>query len=233
MPPSTFAGLLLFLLVVAPGFLFSLLAARRRAAAKVSVFEETARVVLASVVFSSLAAAAASLIFTTTNVSVDLGRLIGQGRPYLSEHYRAIGAFLGLQLALACVLALLANLLEISRIRRRTDHAPPRLTQESAWDRPLGRLPAGSRAQVWLRLASGIELTGAVAAFGHEIDVQERELVLKDPIEIRYPEKPLQSVAHQRLVVQGSDIEFLAVQYVEDDHAVSPQVRWWQRWCHR
>lgn len=229
MPPSTLAGLLLFLWVVTPGFLFSLLAGRRRAAAKTSVFQETARVVLASVAFSSLAAAAASIVVTRARESVDLGRLIGEGRPYLSQHYQTVGAFLGLQLAVACSLAVLVNLFEIWRIRGATDQAPPRLTQESAWDRPLGRLPAGSRAQVWLRLPSGIELTGAVAAFGHEIDVRERELVLKDPIEIRYPDKPVQPVAHQRVIVQGADVEFLAVQYVEDGNTNVLQQRWWKR----
>lgn len=227
MPPSTLLGLLLFLWLVTPGFLFSLLAGRRRAAAKVSVFQETARVVLASVAFTSLAAAVAYLMINGTDVSVDLGRLIGEGRPYLGQHYRAVGAFLGLQIVVACALAVLVDRIEIWRIRKATDQAPPRLAQESAWDRPLSRIPAGSRPQVWLRLSSGIELSGAVAAFGHEIDVRDRELVLKDPIEIHYPEKAIQPVHHQRIVVQGADIKFVAVQYVDDENATEPRRRWW------
>lgn len=218
MPPNTLLGLLMFLWLVSPGFLFTLLAGRRRAAAKESAFQETARVVLASVAFSSLGAAVAVLVLSGTHVDVDPGRLIGEGRPYLGQHYRAVGAFLGLQIVIACGLAGLANLIEIGRVSRATEQAPPRLTQESAWDRPLGRFPTGSRPQVWLRLTSGIELRGIVAAFGHEIDVQERELVLRDPIEIRYPEKAMLPVHEQRVVVQGADIEFLAVQYIEEEN---------------
>lgn len=208
--------------------MFTLLASRRRATAKESAFRETAQVVLASVAFSSAGAAVAAVL-VGARVDVDPGRLISEGRPYLGQHYRAVAAFLGLQIVVACGLAGLVNFFEILRIRTATDHAPPRLTQESAWDRPLGRCPAGSRPQAWVRLTSGVELRGIVAAFGHEIDVQDRELVLKDPIEIRYPGQTMQPVREQRVVVQGADIEFLAVQYIEDEKAPEPRRRWWQQ----
>lgn len=214
LPPNTFLGLLLFLWLVAPGFLFTLLVARRRAAAKQSTFQETGRVILASIALSSVSAAISALVLSLLRVHVDLGRLIGDGRPYLAQHYRGLGAFLGLQLVIACALAVLVDRIEVGLIQRATGGAPPRLLEESAWNRPLGRYPAGSQPLVWLRLKNGLEFRGILAAFGHEIDLAHRELVLRDPIEIRYPGQQLRKIEDQLLVVQGADIEFLAVRYI-------------------
>lgn len=232
MPPTTLLGLLLFLWLVTPGFLFTLLAGRRRAAAKESVFQETAGVVVTSVLFSSLGTAVAALVLHAIGVNVDLGRVIGDSRAYLAQHYRAVGLFLGLQILASCVAAVLANVAMALLTRVRTGQASPRLAQESAWDRPLGRVPRGSRPRVWVRLSSGIELLGFVAAVGHEIDVGERELVLRDPIEMRYPgQDATHPLVEKRLIVQGADIEFLAVKYVLKEPPIKRS--WRQRRQHR
>ena len=57
MLPSTFLGLLLFLWLITPGFLYNLLAARRRIVQPASTFQEITRVVLASALFSGVAGA--------------------------------------------------------------------------------------------------------------------------------------------------------------------------------
>ncbi len=80
-----------------------------------------------------------------------------------------------------------------------------------------GAHPAGASTHVWLRLGSGTEFRGKVLGFGHDIDVDERELVLGYPIEVRYPKQRWQSLGVWRqLVVQGGDIEFLAVAHFAD-----------------
>jgi hypothetical protein len=213
MLPSTFLGVLLFLWLVTPGFLFSLLAARRRATAAESAFHETARTVVSSVVFTSLGAGVAALVVAASPATISLARLIVDSQAYVGSHAGSLGLFLSVQIATACLLAWGADGLERQRTKDETGQDPPELRTVSAWDEPLDGCPPGTSTRVWLRLRSGIEFLGKLGGVGREIDVDERELLLVPPIEIRYPKQGWQTLRHQRLVVQGSDIEFLATTY--------------------
>lgn len=214
MLPSTFLGVLAFLWLVTPGFLFRLLAARRRATAAESAFYETALTVVGSVAFSTVGAGIAAAVVAISPAQVSLGRLIVEGRAYLGRHAGSVGLFIAVQIVSACLLAWAADWFERQRIKDETGQDPPQLHTISAWDRPLGVRPAGTSTHVWLRLPSGIEFRGKIGGFGHEIDVAERELVLVPPIEIRYPRQRWQPLRDwQRVVLQGSDLEFLAATY--------------------
>ena len=115
---------------------------------------------------------------------------------------------------MACGLAVVADRFERHHIKKTTKQDPPTLRTESAWDGPLKQRPSGTVTHVWLRLANDIEFRGQLGAFGHEIAVAERELVLVSPIEVRYPLQRWQSLRDwQRLILQGDDIQFLAVTY--------------------
>lgn len=217
MLPSTFVGVLLFLWLVTPGFLFGVLAGRRRAAAATSAFHETAQVIVASVVFSGLGAALAALVVAILPARLSLRSLILDGRAYLGQHAGSAALFLLTQIVIACLLAWAADGLERRRTASRTGQPPPQLRTESAWNRLLGAHPPGASTHVWLRLTSGTEFRGRVLGFGHEIDVDERELVLTNPIEVRYPKQRWQSLGvWHHLALQGGDIEFLAVTHYAD-----------------
>lgn len=217
MLPSTFVGLLLFLWLVTPGFLFGVLAGRRRAAAEPSAFHEIAKVVVASVVFSGLGAAVAAVVVSVSPAQLSLRGLILDGQTYLGQHAGSAGLFLAVQIVVACLLAWGTDGVLRRLVTSRTGQPPPRLQTVSAWDPLLGARPAGASTHVWLRLASGTEFRGKVGGFGHEIEVGERELVLVWPIEVRYPSQPWQSLSVWRqVVIQGGDVEFLAVSYPAD-----------------
>lgn len=217
MLPSTFVGVLLFLWLVTPGFLFGVLADRRRADAAASAFHETAQVVVASVLFSGLGAALAALAVAVSPARLSLRGLILDGRVYLGQHAGSAGLFLAVQIVVACLLAWAADKLQRHLVKKETGQPAPELRTQSAWDPLLGARPAKASTHVWLRLTSGTEFRGKVLGFGHEIDVDERELILVSPIEVRYPSQQWQSLGIWRhLVVQGGDIEFVAVAHHAD-----------------
>jgi hypothetical protein len=225
MLPSTFLGLLLFLWLVTPGFLFNLLVANRRALRPASTFEEITRVVLASVLFSTLAGllVAAGLALIPRR-GFRLGQALNSGLPYLRQHYLWVAGLLAAQVVVACLLAWAANGILRCRMARSDGRPAPRLKAESAWTSLLRAAPAGTSTHVWLRLTSGVELRGRVVGFGHEVDVEDRELILGPPLEMRGDHRDkLQKLEWQHLVVQGGDIESLAVKYMRDTPAPDSQ----------
>jgi hypothetical protein len=163
MLPSTFLGLLLFLWLVTPGFLFNLLAARRRTLRPASTFEEITRVVLASVLFSTLAGLLVAVgLALIPRRGFRLGHALNSGPPYLRQHYLWVAGLLAAQVVVACLLALLANRILKWQLERSTGRPAPRLKAESAWTPLLSGAPKGTSAHVWLKLRDGVELRGKV-----------------------------------------------------------------------
>jgi hypothetical protein len=220
MLPSTFLGLLLFLWLITPGFLYNLLAARRRIVQPASTFQEITRVVLASALFFGVAGALVlgveGLIFRG---GFQLARAVNGGALYLRQHYLWVAGLLTTQVVLACLMAWGADGIFKWHTRHSTGRAAPRLKAESAWTPLLSTAPNAAHAYVWLRLKSGIELIGRVEGFGHEIAVADRELVLAAPIKMKEAGGKVADVPWQYLAVDGGDIESLAVKYVGDTPA--------------
>jgi len=219
MPPSTFLGLLLFVWLVTPGFVFNYLAARRRPAQAESPFQDASRVVLASVLFSSMA----MLVVLGVNEAVgspsalDLRRVVSGDTAYLRDKYVLLAMALILQVLGACGLAWLGDVIVKAVIAKLSMQAPPTLRSESAWTKPLDLKPAGATTRVWVRLKSGVDLIGTVAAFDHAIDLVDRELVLTTPLQIQTRDGQLTLLQWQFIIVQGPDIEMLGVKYVTTD----------------
>lgn len=220
MPPSTFVGLLLFLWLVTPGFVFNWAANRRRALHTETTFHEVSRVVLASAAFSTVTGLLVALIgagigLVRPTLGIDLGRVLTTDQPYLRDNLGVAIAYLLLQVVAACGLALGADWAIRKRITKRQG-TPPKLRAESAWTAPFGSRPAGASAHAWVRLKSGLELRGKVAAIGHDIPIADRELVLTMPLHIRPPGGHMQELQWQTVIVQGPDIDALAVKYQRD-----------------
>lgn len=222
MPPNTFVGLLLFLWLVTPGFVFSWLAGRRRAQASETAFQEVSRIVLASAAFSTIASlllAGVNALLGLAGHGLDLARAVTADQPYLRDHIGALAIALLLQVVLACALALGTDFLIRWRTSKHNERPPLRLRAESAWTQPLAQRLAGASPRVWVRLKSGIELRGKVASVTHDIPIADRELVLTMPLHIQRIEGPRQELKWQWIVVQGSDIEALAIKYERDEDA--------------
>lgn len=216
MLPSTFVGLLLFLWLITPGFVFNTLAARRRTLETETTLQEASRIILASVLFSTMA----GVILVVLNAwvvgparGVDLDLLINSGAVYVRHKPVALAIYLAFQVLLACGLAWVGDWWIRRAITKRTGKPPPRLHVQSAWTRPLAIQPQDAEAHAWVRMKSGVEFTGKLDGIGHEIDLTDRELVLISPLLMRTPGGQTQKLLWQWLIVQGPDIDSLAVRY--------------------
>lgn len=220
MPPSTFVGLLLFLWLVTPGFVFNWLAGRRRAQATETTFQEASRVVLASAGFSTLAALLVigiDSLLSLADHGIDLGRVVAADKPYIRAEVGALGAELLLQVVLACGLAWAANYVIRKRVAKQKNRPPLRLRTESAWTEPFGKQPPSASARAWVRLKSGVELRGKVASVTHDIPIADRELVLTMPLHIQRTDGLREKLKWEWVIIQGPDIEALAIKYERDE----------------
>lgn len=211
MVPGSWLSVLLFLLLVAPGVLFDLLSERRRAGALESAFREAGRVVLASLLFTG-----ASLCLLGVARAIrpgwfpDVGRLVRDGPEYVSTHYRLVARTLVVQ----CMLALAAAWLAHEVLARRQGGAT--ISSVSAWTRVFKEeRPIGHDALVRVRLAGGVVYSGRVAHFSPDLAVEDRELVLAAPITSKVVGSSMAAVPaqYQRVVLRGSAIEVLSVEY--------------------
>lgn len=211
MIPSTWLSVVFFLFLVAPGVCFDLLAERRRAGLSESAFREASRIVLASTCFSSVGFLVLALLRASApSWMPDPGDLLGtEGHSYLATHYRLILRALlseaGVALAAACL---------CDRLLSRNGRA--HLRSMSTWTRVIRQeCPAGHVPHVRLRLASGAVYVGRVADFTADLDPDGRELILMPPLFSKTGTQPLADMPSewQRLIVSGSAVETLAVQY--------------------
>lgn len=222
MPPNTFIGLLLFVWLITPGFLFSWKAAKRRALHTETVLQEVSRIVLASVLFSTLA----GLIVITVDLAVGrrgtvLSRAVAADPEVWRTEAATLLGYLLLQVLLACGLALLADRLIRWRVTKKRGTPPPQLRSESSWTEALGQRPVNAAPHAYLRLKSGVELQGKVAAFTHDLVVDDRELVLTAPLWIRPPDGSLQELRWGTVIIRGPDIDCLAVRYQRETPAAN------------
>jgi hypothetical protein len=214
MIPDTWLSVLLFLLFVAPGLLFDMLSERRRASYTESAFREASRVALASVVFSLVAIAVLGGIrVIVPQVFPDPGDLLAQNPgAYAAHHYGQIFLALVAQVALACGAAATFDWI----LGRRKGSGTIR--KISAWQMVLRqKLPKGYEAYARVRLSSGIVYTGLVFAHSPDFDLDNRELILTQPMSSKLPGGTLAPVPEQfkTVAIRGSLIDTMSVEYRE------------------
>jgi uncharacterized protein DUF6338 len=104
--PTTVVGVLLFVLLLAPGFAYMLRRRRERPAAAVSSFQETVTLALVSLACDIIVLLAFALLRALLpNHTPDVGALIRGPEQYLEQHYAAVGFWLLSLLLVACLLA--------------------------------------------------------------------------------------------------------------------------------
>ena len=90
------------------------------------------------------------------------------------------------------------------------------IRQVSAWTQVLKRdCPKGHDAYVRVRLEGGTIYSGLLANFSSDPEVDGRELVLAPPIATKTGENQMTAVPgqYQRVVIRGSAIEVMSVEY--------------------
>ncbi|WP_433516473.1 DUF6338 family protein [Nonomuraea sp. CA-143628] len=186
--PTSVPALLLFVVLLLPGFVYVLVWERKAPHRRPSTFRETALVVFGSVL-AELTVLALFFAFRAVvpAATPDVGRLVREGSRYASVHWVSLTWWGIALLAAATLLAALIG---------RWAAARPHPSAQSAWfqlfaDRPrqmaaaCGELPS---ARVCCFLDDGSQFEGTLAWFNQlSGDVTDRDLILVAPL-IRWDE---------------------------------------------
>jgi hypothetical protein len=211
--PSSLTGLVLFVLLLAPGFVFAAQRERRTPRRRRSTFAET---VLLGVT-SFLCDVSALLVFAVLRTTIpdhtpDVGRLVREGRDYFDANFAYIAWWaLGL-LALACAFGFVLG------------RWPPRfapifandITFTSAWWDLFEQYP-DSTVYVGCELNDGSYLGGELFTYNSdEEETADRELALSAPITYRAAEtdEPVELEDVGAVSVSAGQIKFMTVSYL-------------------
>ncbi|WP_330358865.1 DUF6338 family protein [Streptomyces chartreusis] len=211
--PATFTSLLLFIVLLAPGFAYAAVRDRHRPERTSTALRETSRVVLASVGFG----AAALVLFACVRVSApgltpDVGRLVRERGAYVRMHYAETVMWTAAVLLLAVLFAVLAARF----LPRRPFAVNP---ESSAWW-VLFDMNARANGAQWIQvgceLTDGSYLAGRVHHYSPSPEeTGDRELALGPPFEYRpAPGGEQRDLSNtHRVVVSARQIKFLGVTY--------------------
>lgn len=231
--PTSWGGVLLFLLLIAPGLLFDLLADRRRAQVKETALREAGRITLASLVFGAVGFLAVCVLASGfPRVFVWPFSALEADEPVAQYGTFRLAITLGVQTVVALGAAWGYNQW-LSRRRRsplragwrqvltkawwRSGERPGRIRAVSSWKLVLGdNVPKGQYAHARVRLKSGTVWTGRVGPFSTDLETSGRELVLQKPLSVGAPEKPQKPVpaSWHLVLLAGDDIDSITVKYV-------------------
>ena len=131
--PTTLTGLLLFVVLLLPGFAYAVGKERNATGQQLTPFRETAAVVAASVSFELVVLGIFAVIRTLwPSLTPDVGALIRDGRSYLRGggsqpgHYGQVALWTIGMLAVATVLAYVAHVRDVAREPRHPCRLHPR-----------------------------------------------------------------------------------------------------------
>lgn len=211
MIPTTWLALILFLLVVSPGLFFDLLAARRRVGTVESAFREIGRVAMGSLGFTLVTLLAVlGLRQLFPRLFLDPHALILTGNTYLADHYGDV-------VLTIVVAASVSHALAFGLHKRLAMRDGETIRKVSVWSKAFKQdVPDGHAVFARVRLSSGIVYTGQIENFSPEIPVADRELLLTKPLAVKFDAgSELTSLpdAYSRVIVPGSEVEVIAVEY--------------------
>lgn len=210
MVPSSFAGVGIFLLLVAPGITYELLRQRTQLPRGESTFIEISRVLLFGVVYSGAAILPIALIAAIEPRSVvDLSAWVRDGDAYVADHIHIVGWTLILELALASLLAIAASDLGA--------HSPVRLMHDGNLWHALTQTWAGRGVETYLdvRMKDGTSIVGRWVGHTNEPDPLKREVALSD-VSVRHPgqiDLAALGKGWKFIVLSGSEVAHIAGYY--------------------
>lgn len=195
--PTTLAGLLIFVVLLLPGFAYLVGKERHGTERRASPFRETVAIVAASVTSEIFVLALFSVArWRWASITPDVGALVRSPDDYfvgtgtMHGHYGEVSAWaLGL-LALATVVAYSAT---SPRIRWIASKLPligpyPHDSTVSAWWLLFEKFPRGRQVEVGCILDDGSFFCGYLASFNNSADdMPDRDLILRPPIRYRAP----------------------------------------------
>jgi len=222
--PTTLVGLVLFVVLLAPGLTFVVRRAVTQPVQKLSVLRETAGLVLRSLVCDALTLLLFGGIRAVAPKSTpDAGALVEPDSLYLRQHYYYVLLWAGGLLLMACVMALTAARLQTTAaVGRITGSRPVRwlvpeasVTTEPAWWVLFNAQPA-SRCYVGCTLDDGTYLAGFLYTYSPDSDeTADRELTLTGPIEYRVAgSASAVELSVGAIAISARKIQYLTVSYL-------------------
>ncbi len=188
--PTTFTGLLLFVVVLLPGFAYLVGKERHGTERRLSPFRETVAIVAASVTSELVVLVIFAVIRTLRpSITPDVGALLRQGAIYLRGnqshhgHYQLFAAWgVGL-LALAMAIAYGATIPRVRRIGEWLTGPYPHESTVSAWWMLFERWRSARNTEVTCILDDGSSVRGQFGSFNISADDSpDRDLILSKPI---------------------------------------------------
>ncbi len=191
--PTTLTGLLLFVVLLVPGFTYVTGKDRNCIGQKPTPFRETAAVIAASV-SSELAVLVIFAVIRTRwpSQTPDVGALIRDNSSYLRGiqghpgHYGQVALWAVGMLALSTVLAYLATMPQIRKLAAKALGPYPHLSTVSGWWLVFETWQQGRDIHVGCVLDDKSYVDGWLGSFSLEADdTPDRDLILTEPIRYR------------------------------------------------
>jgi len=195
--PTTFTGLLLFVVLLLPGFAYFVGKERHTTAQQLSTFRETVTIVAASVSFELIVLVLFAVIRTLfPSDTPDVGALIRDSGGYLrghghhTGHYGQVAIWAVGMLAASALLAYLATWPQVRAAASKVKLAGPYPHESavSAWWTLFDTWKQGRDITVGCALDDGSYVEGRLGSFSRVADDQaDRDLILTEPMSRRAP----------------------------------------------
>jgi hypothetical protein len=193
--PTTLAGVLIFVVLLLPGFAYLVGKERNGTERHTSPFRETVAVVAASITSELVILALFTFVrWLRPTWTPNVGALIHGGSDYAADHYQSLTTYGLFMLVLAVLIAYLATVPRVRRSRllkiMPIVRSYPHESTVSAWWMMFEKLPNGRKVQVGCNLEDGSYVSGLLASFNNSADDSpDRDIVLGAPIKYRPPGK--------------------------------------------
>lgn len=223
--PTTLTGLLLFVVLLMPGFAYLVGKERSGVERKMTAFRETVSIVTASIVSESVILAIFAVIrVVRPSIGPPVGRLPEQGASYLIAHYTEFAPWgAGLLLA-ATVLAYIASLPSL-RLLLPFQCQYPHESTASAWWKLFQQWYPDDAKHIGCILDDGSYVEGRLASFNRSgDDLPDRDLILMSPLKYRPPDSDETSdYPAGALCVSASRIVVMFVSYLNEPTSASKE----------
>lgn len=233
--PSSLTGLVLFVILLWPGFAYNSVRGRRRPDRRLTSLQETV-VIVASSLFALAACgtAFAAIRALLPGVTPDVRLALFSPHAYLQSHYVRTAWWAAAFLAAAVAGAAGVASAQESKWIRRTRYLrglapPPDPSTQSGWWIAFGPgLQAGHQVYVGCTLVDGSYISGRLRSYSQVAeDTADRDLVLRPPIKVRPPGA---SETHEIrnvtvMTISARHIVTMTVTYISRAQAPTPSQR--------
>lgn len=231
--PTTLTGLLLFVVLLLPGFAYLVGKERHGTERQASPFRETVAIVAASITSEIFVLALFAVIrWLWPSGTPDVGRLIRSPASYLTgtqaspSHYGIVGIWGLAILVAATIVAYVATVPAVRRVVSKLPLIPPypHDSTVSGWWVLFEKWKGGRELDVGCVLDDGSYVSGRMASFNTSADDSpDRDLLLWPPILYRPPgaREPILHETAGAASIRASRIVSLFVSYLDDPPTVT------------